>query len=753
MTNKIIKIKKRDGRIVPFNKSKITNAIYKAVRAVGQENGKLSRQLSDRAVSVLNEHFTEKNIPMVEEIQDIVEEVLIKEGESQTAKAYILYRQKRKEIREAKYFLLAQDIKTTLSKNALKVLEARYLRKDASGKIQETPQKMFQRVASNIAAAEKIYNPKISDDELFKIEEKFYRMMASLEFLPNSPTLMNAGGALQQLSACFVLPVEDDMASIFEAVKNTALIHQTGGGTGFNFSRLRPRGDPVKSTQGIASGPISFMTVFDAATNVVKQGGKRRGANMGILRIDHPDILEFITCKDKEGMLPNFNISVAVSDKFMEALKNNGKYDLINPKNGQAVRQLDAGEVFDLITKHAWNNGEPGIVFIDNINRDNPTPKLGLIESTNPCAEQPLLPFESCNLGSINLTKVIIKRANSRKINWNKLKRIVHDAVHFLDNVIDMNHYPLPAIETITRGNRKIGLGIMGFADMLIRLNVPYDSHRALRVAEEVMQFIQNESKEASAVIAAKRGVFSNFRDSIYNFPNIADAVKVRNATVTTIAPTGTIAVIAGCSSGIEPHFALAYTRISYIAQSDNNGTDKGVELVEVNPLFEEIAKKREFYSQNMMMEVAEKGSAQDIKGIPADVKRIFVTSLDIAPEWHIKIQAAFQKFVDNAVSKTINFPFSATVEDVKKSYLLAYKLGCKGVTIYRNESRKQQILNIGKKYKEGENKNQEKLDSKKPINEARQEIIPERAIDPELKNPEPYMPDLPPGSCPTCTI
>ncbi|OWK26811.1 MAG: ribonucleoside-diphosphate reductase, adenosylcobalamin-dependent [Parcubacteria group bacterium GW2011_GWA2_38_13b] len=753
MVNKIIKIKKRDGRIVPFNKSKITNAIYKAVRVVGRKNGKLSRRLCDQAVAVLNERFTEKDIPMVEEIQDIVEEVLIKAGESQTAKAYILYRQKRKEIREAKYFLLAQDIKTTLSENALKVLEARYLRKDANGKVQETPQKMFQRVASNIAAAEKIYNPKISDDALFMIEEKFYRMMASLEFLPNSPTLMNAGGALQQLSACFVLPVEDDMASIFEAVKNTALIHQTGGGTGFNFSRLRPKGSPVKSTQGIASGPISFMTVFDAATNVVKQGGKRRGANMGILRIDHPDILDFIVCKDKEGMLPNFNISVAVSDKFMEALENNGKYDLINPKNNQSVGKLDATEVFDLITKHAWNNGEPGIIFIDNINRDNPTPKFGPIESTNPCAEQPLLPFESCNLGSINLTKVIIKKANSRKINWNKLKRIIHDAVHFLDNVIDMNHYPLPAIEIMTKGNRKIGLGLMGFADMLIKLSIPYDSDRALRIAEEIMGFIQKEAKEASAAIAVKRGLFPNFRDSVYDVSGTMNTVKVRNATVTTIAPTGTIAVIAGCSSGIEPHFALAYTRISYIAQNDNNGADKGVELVEVNPLFEEIAKKRGFYDSNLMKEVAEKGSVQDIKGIPVDVKRIFVTSLDIAPEWHIKIQAAFQKYVDNAVSKTINFPFSAAVEDVKKSYLLAYKSGCKGVTIYRNESRKQQVLNIGKKYKEGENKNPEKPDSKKPVNEASQEIIPEKIIDPELKNPEPYMPDLPPGSCPTCTI
>jgi ribonucleoside-diphosphate reductase alpha chain len=749
MINNIKKIRKRDGRIVEFNQQKITTAIHKAVRAIGKENGKLSRRLSDEAVRILNKRFFNgKDIPVVEEIQDIVEEVLIKAGKSQTAKAYILYRQKRKEIREAKYFLLAQDVKTTLSNNALKVLEARYLRKDASGKIQETPQQMFQRVASNIAAAEKIYNPEISDDELFKVEEKFYRMMASLEFLPNSPTLMNAGGALQQLSACFVLPVEDDMRSIFEAVKNTALIHQTGGGTGFSFSRLRPKGDPVKSTQGIASGPISFMTVFDAATNVVKQGGKRRGANMGILRVDHPDILNFIICKEKEGILPNFNISVAITNDFMEALRNKTKYNLINPKNHQIAGKLDAREVFDLITKYAWNNGEPGVVFIDNINEDNPTPRLGPIESTNPCAEQPLLPFESCNLGSINLVKMLIRKNKKTEIDWDRLRKVTRNGVHFLDNVIDMNRYPLSEIDAMTRGNRKIGLGIMGFADMLIYLGIPYNSERALDAAEMIMRYIQKEAKKMSAEIAGKRGVFPNFASSVYDKQN---GLRIRNATVTTIAPTGTIAVIAGCSSGIEPHFALAYTRISYIAKKDEDKGDEGIELVEVNPLFEKIAKERGFYNKKLMSEIAEKGSIQEMKEIPNDVRKIFVTSLDINPEWHIRLQAAFQKYVDNAVSKTINFPFTASIEDVEKAYMLAYKLKCKGVTIYRNESRKQQILNIGKKYKNEENGRDKKAEEEK--SDVIEEIIPENEVNPELKNPEPYIPDLPPGACPTCNI
>lgn len=749
MSKIITKIKKRDGRIVDFDQKKITGAIHKAVRAVGEENGELSKKLSDKVMKVLSRRFGKRSVPAVEEVQDIVEETLIGAGEPRTAKAYILYRQKRKEIREAKYFLLAQDTKTTLSKNAIKVLEARYLRKDAGRKVQETPQEMFQRVASNIAAGEKIYNPEISDDDLFCIEEKFYRMMASLEFLPNSPTLMNAGGALQQLSACFVLPVEDSMESIFESVKNTALIHQTGGGTGFSFSRIRPKGDYVKSTQGTASGPISFMTVFDAATNVVKQGGKRRGANMGILRVDHPDILEFVTCKEKEGVLPNFNISVAVTDKFMEAVKQDSKYDLVNPKNNQVVGNLKARKVFDLITKYAWNNGEPGIIFIDAMNKDNSVPKLGDIEATNPCAEQPLLPFESCNLGSINLVKMLARDGKKWKIDWSKLRETVRNAVHFLDNVIDMNRYPLPEISAMTRGNRKIGLGVMGFADMLIRLGVSYNSQEAIDIAKEIMRFIQKKAKKMSIEIAEKRGTFPNFRDSIYYK---SEDSRLRNAAVTTIAPTGTIAVIAGCSSGIEPHFALAYTRISYIAKKDKDAGDKGVELLEVNPLFEEIAKDRGFYSKKIMEEVAEKGSIQEIRGIPKDVKRLFVTSLDITPEWHIKIQAAFQKYVDNAVSKTINFPFSASIEDVERAYMLSHKLNCKGITIYRNESRKQQVLNIGKNYKVKDKADKEEL-KELGAEEIKEVIVPEQEINPELKDPEPHLPELPPGSCPTCNI
>jgi ribonucleoside-diphosphate reductase alpha chain len=1151
--SKFKQIRKRDGRIVDFNQNKITEAIFKAFRARGQEDRNLAERVSDKVVEALNKQF-EGKIPRVEEIQDIVVETLAKEKHKEIADAYTLYRQKRKEIREAKWWLLSQNVKTKLTPNALRVLESRYLKKNDQGKIIETPQQLFQRVATNIASAELFFKPSLSDDEIFSIGEKFYRMMASLEFLPNSPTLMNAGAALQQLSACFtgqqviyanpktkqikdlkmgenvlthkgemrpitkifkrkikediykirvqgilnptlsvtgehpvlsltkeelrclreparlcnglyykkhcfkwkdhykdncqrlnnillnpkwrlvkdlkegdfvvtvfdkavkdkktiklsdylpsdrylvldggaklrdknrpyqgilipnllkidedfmrlvgywlaegslsdrnrqklstirftfsreensyaedvlrimkkkfnlttrkeidrkqntiqlrfhsnlvatfwkslfgrgynkkdlpswmmtlpatkqfqllvgifrgdgcyrkadkqdvvflslsnkelalkiwnilgrlgynfninkrfpkggtqdayrifappseckdlvkaiwgdrkyrarkifrqyikigdlilrpireikreffdgfvynlevqknhsyvangvavhncfVVPIGDSMEEIFEAIKQTSLIHQSGGGTGFSFSRLRPNGDLVKSTGGTASGPLSFMAVFNAATEVIKQGGKRRGANMGILRVDHPDILEFITAKLEEGVLNNFNLSVAITDEFMEAVKKKQKYDLVNPHTGQVVKKLDANKVFDLIVHYSWENGEPGVIFIDRINRDNPTPKLGEIESTNPCGEQPLLGYESCNLGSINLSKMIVRKSKKAKnwaIDWDKLRETIHNAVHFLDNVIEVNRYPLPEIEKLTKGNRKIGLGVMGWADMLIRLKIPYNSKKAFNLAERIMKFIQEESRKASVELAKERGVFPNFIDSIYNTNGMP---RVRNATTTTIAPTGTIGIIAGCSSGIEPLFAISFVRKHVLG---------GQEMLEVNPLFEEVAKERGFWSKELIEQISIKGNLQDIKGIPADVKKVFVTALEIAPEDHIKMQAAFQKYVDNATSKTINFPYSASEVDVKKAYLLAYKLGCKGVTLYRNESRKQQVLNI-------KGKGQKKMLVEK------QERVPERELSPELRDPLPDIPDLPPGSCPTCNI
>ncbi|MDP1629296.1 MAG: adenosylcobalamin-dependent ribonucleoside-diphosphate reductase, partial [bacterium] len=598
MHNFITKIKKRDGRIVDFDQRRITGAVYKAIAAVKEEDGKLAKKISDRAVKSLNEKFSPPAVPSVEEIQDAVIETLKNVGEKKVAEAYETYRKKRTEIRETKYFLLNHTIRTKLSENALKVLEARYLRKDINGKLIETPTQLFQRVSQNIAAAEKIYDPEISDDDLFKTEEEFYRMTALLEFLPNSPTLMNAGAPLQQLSACFVLPIDDSMVSIFEAVKNTALIHQSGGGTGFSFSRLRPKGDIVKSTSGIASGPISFMKVFDVATETVKQGGKRRGANMGILRIDHPDIIEFVTAKKREGILQNFNISVAATDEFMEAVKKDKKYSLVNPRAGQPVKEMEAKEVFDLITQLAWETGDPGMVFIDRMNneRSNPTPKLGKIEATNPCGEQPLLPYESCNLGSINLDKMLKGKKSAKKsklpkweIDWQKLKKTVKQAVHFLDNAIDMNRYPLPEIEAMTKGNRRIGLGIMSWADLLVKLEIPFNSSRAFKLAESLMKFIDKEAKKASATLAKERGVFPNFKDSVFDRPG---GLKLRNCALTTIAPTGTIGIIAGCSQGIEPIFALAYIRKTGLA-----GEKLGeISLTEVNSYFKEVAQKEGFY-------------------------------------------------------------------------------------------------------------------------------------------------------------
>lgn len=1150
MKNLITKIKKRDGRIVNFDQERITNAIFKAIAAVKEEDRKLAKKISNKVVKTLNERFSSKDIPSVEQIQDIVIETLKKVGEKEVAESYEIYRKKRTEIRETKYFLLNHTIKTKLSENALKVLEARYLRKDEKGKLIETPTQLFQRVSQNIAAAEKIYNPDISDDDLFRTEEKFYRMMALLEFLPNSPTLMNAGAPLQQLSACFVLPVDDSMESIFEAVKSTALIHQSGGGTGFSFSRLRPKGDIVRTTSGIASGPVSFMKVFDVATETVKQGGKRRGANMGILRIDHPDIIEFITAKKNEGSFQNFNISVAITDEFMEKVKKNKKYSLINPRNNQAVRELEAGEVFDLITRLAWETGDPGVVFIDRMNNDrgNPTPKIGKIEATNPCfagnvrlasdkglltfeelylkkmkisvatdnrvnqlqsakssqpsaitiktlpgitlrkavpvfktrknwpvfilttkcgfevtatsdhkfftpkgvkqlkdlkpgdeiliqsgpgvwskdytlppfipdnklnarlqrgeaklpkkwsrelgellgwvigdgwvseekpkgrnvpnytiglmygdeekkllapkfrslikewtglngveierngiltqyyksalyyflnslgihekdgnnkqvpeslwsapreavlgflsalftadgtvnvsarkascsvrlsgssktllkqvqllllnegivsklylrrkagkkrmpdskrqpkfynystqyellldganrdlflkkigflapskqnkaekwlinkqrksnketfidsvrtikaggttdvycttekethsviangfvaaqcGEQPLLPYESCNLGSINLDKMLKEKKAAGKsglprweIDWQKLKKTVWAAVHFLDNAIDMNRYPLPEIEAMTRGNRRIGLGVMGWADFLIKLEIPYNSPKALKLAESLMKFIDKEAKKASARLARTRGVFPNFKDSVYDRPG---GLKLRNCALTTIAPTGTIGVIAGCSQGIEPIFALAYVRKTGLAEKLGE-----VSLLEVNPYFRKVAQAEGFYSEKLMNEVARFGSIAKIKEVPEKWRKIFLTAHDLNYEDHIRMQAAFQKHVDNAVSKTINFPHEATVEDVKKAYMLAWELGCKGITVYRYESKSQQVLNIlGKEEEEIK-------------------VIPEKEVPPVLRNPSPELPDLPPDICPTCTV
>lgn len=566
------------------------------------------------------------------------------------------------------------------TQNAMTVLERRYLKKDMNGKVTETPEQMFRRVAKNIASAETRYG---SDSVAKKVEEEFYNIMVRLEFLPNSPTLMNAGRELQQLSACFVLPVEDAMDGIFTSLKNAALIHKSGGGTGFSFSRLRPKNDKVLSTGGIASGPVSFMKVFNSATEAVKQGGTRRGANMGILRVDHPDILEFIASKQDTEELTNFNISVALTEKFMKAVERGDSYDLVNPRTGVKSDSLNAKEVFDKIVEMSWQSGEPGIIFIDRINRDNPTPSEGEVESTNPCGEQPLLPYESCNLGSVNLAKMVCYENGTAKIDWYRLERVVKLAIRFLDNVIDMNRYPLPEIEKMTLKNRKVGLGVMGFADLLIQLRVPYNSDEAMRVAENLMKFMHEKAIEASCELARPRGTFPSWKKSIYS----ARHLKLRNATLTTIAPTGTLSIIAGCSSGIEPLFAVSYTRTVL----DND------KLVEVNPFFEREAREGDFYEKSLMERIASEGSLKNIGEVPENLKRLYVTAHDITPEWHVRMQAAFQRHTDNAVSKTVNFSHDATKEDVRKVFLLAYKDGCKGVTIYRDRSRDKQVLSTQK--------------------------------------------------------
>ena len=572
-----------------------------------------------------------------------------------------------------------------IGKNALTVLEKRYLVKDENGKNIETVEGMFERVAGAVAQADLHYNSQ-GDTEATK--KKFYDMMTNLEFLPNSPTLMNAGKELGQLSACFVLPVGDSMEEIFEAIKQAALIHKSGGGTGFSFSRLRASGSTVRTTGGVASGPVSFMRVFNMATEAVKQGGTRRGANMGILRIDHPDVLDFIDCKKNNADITNFNISVGITEEFMHAVENHQPYKLIDPKNKEVVGELDAREVFNKIVESAWRNGEPGIIFLDRLNRDNVVPSQGEIESTNPCGEQPLLPYESCNLGSINLVNMLAKKNGKYQLDYKKLENTVKSAVHFLDNVIEVNKYPLEQIDFTTKQTRKIGLGVMGWADMLLYMGIPYDSDEAVELAEKVMDFITEKGRKESMALAKERGSFPLFSESIF-----ASGEPLRNATITTIAPTGTLSIIAGCSSGVEPVFAYVFIR---------NVMD-GTEMIEVNPVLREILEERGLYTDELMKKIAKEGSLAHISEIPEDIRRVFVCSHDVSPLYHVKMQAAFQRHTDNAVSKTVNFTHDATVEEVEEVYMLAYKLDCKGVTIYRDGSRDSQVLNIGSVKKEGQ--------------------------------------------------
>jgi len=569
-----------------------------------------------------------------------------------------------------------------LSASAIAVLENRYLRKNGEGKVVETPEEMFWRVARNIAEAERFYNHPTFFEELSDI---FFRMMGSLDFLPNSPCLMNAGRDLQQLAACFVLPVQDSLDSIFETVKQTALIHQSGGGTGFSFSRLRPKHDAVQSTGGVASGPTSFMRVFNMATEVIKQGGTRRGANMGVLRVDHPDIIEFITIKKNPDEMTNFNLSVGLTREFMETLEKDGEYGLINPRTKNEVGRVKARVVFEAIVNAAWETGDPGVLFLDRINEANPTPQLGDMESTNPCGEVPLLSYEPCVLGSVNLSRMVKERNGRVEPDFEKIRKTVSHAVHFLDNVIDMNQYPLPQIAQMAKGNRKIGLGVMGLAHFFIRLGIPYNSPKALEVAKGLMSFIQHQARERSMELAEERGVFQNFPGSIYSR---SGGMRLRNATVTTIAPTGTLSLLANCSSGIEPLFAIQYVRRAL----------EGMEFQMTDPLFLELGEKAGFLNPDLMKALSEGANLRDLPDVPQPMKELFITSFEIPPVWHIKIQAAFQEYTDNAVSKTINFPRDATKEDVKEAYLLAYRERCKGITIYRSGSKAKQVLSCGTK-------------------------------------------------------
>jgi ribonucleoside-diphosphate reductase alpha chain len=652
----VLKVEKRDKRVVDFDDSKIEAAIMKAFESINADTGPV-RGLTKEVVQIINEQ--DRDEIHIEEIQDIVEDTLMLRGFTEIARRYMKYREKHHEARKILQMMgVVDDLK--FGPNAATVL-SRYLLKDEEGNPTETPSQLFRRVSVAVASIEKKYDENVDVQEY---DDLFYYMMANLEFLPNSPTLFNAGTEIGQCSACFVLPIEDNMTSIFTSLQNMAIVQKSGGGTGFSFSRLRPVGSTVGTTGGVASGPISFMKVYDTATDIIKQGGRRRGANMAILRCDHPDIMEFIACKSDKTSFRNFNISIALTKPFLQALKDEKEIELVAPHNGEVIQNISARVIFDAIVHNAWSTGDPGLIFIDRINDEHPL-NGELVESTNPCGEQPLLPYESCVLGSINLSRMV----QDGEINWSRLEEVVRLAVRFLDNIIDLNVYPVKEIEQVTKANRKIGLGIMGFAELLIMLGIPYDSVKGLEKAEEVMSFIRQKAERASADLAKIRGNFENFA-----LLKVRNKWK-RNAAVITVAPTGSISLIAQTSSGIEPLFAIAHSRI----------LAEGIHLSEVSPLFENVAQERGFWSDEIEHEVAKTGSVQLIEGVPDDVKQVFKAAQEIDPEWHVRMQGAFQKHTDNAVSKTVNLPNSATTEDVEKIFLLADQLQLKGTTVFRD--------------------------------------------------------------------
>ena len=669
-------ILKRDGTRTEFSLSKIADSIFRAAETVGGKDKALAIKIAHEVVQKLNEKYGDKD-PTAEKVQDLVERTLIEKGHIKTAKAYILHQHKKNEEQTKARQHYAQG-GLNFSQEAIRILERRYLLKDMQGNFTENPEQMLRRVAQNIAHADTFYGA--TETEVKAMEDVFFAMMGELRFLPNSPTLMNAGTKTQQLSSCVVLPVEDSMKGIFGTLHDAALIHQRGSGTGFSFSRLRPKGDPVGRNIGVASGPVAFLGVFDAALDVIKQGGVRPGANMAVLRVDHPDILRFIECKRDKRSLKNFNISVAVTDNFMKAVEQDREYFVINPKNEKYVGKLRARDVFSVIVQNAWKTGDPGLLFIDEINRQHPAKNLGEIETTNQCGEAPLLPYEGCVLGSLNLNKFVNKDFTA--IDWLLLKQTVHDAVHFLDNVVDMNSYPKPEIEEKTKRTRKFGLGIMGFADVLVKLKLKYDSEQGLEFADTLFSFIKDAAYEKSQQLAQVRGVCSAWPGSDHD----KNGRKMRNMTCLSISPTGTISILADASPSCEPLYAISYQK-----------TVLGdTELIYLNKHFEQMAKEKGFYSTDLMKRIARAGSIQQFKDIPQDVRDIFVTAQDISPEWHIQMQAVLQKHVDNSISKTINFPAIAAIKDVENAYLLAWNMKCKGITIYRDGSYEGQVMNIG---------------------------------------------------------